>query len=251
MFPRTHDTVSWAATSPTVVTNLPSGENCTFSPLVPWNGEVYLPAGDLCYFRIHSPLVFLNDLRMHPCEPVSVIGVPAGWITRQDAEQLMQSIDSVEPAAPVVSPLSSYWPFNKTSTVGNEAMFLLEGYRIGRYPPGLCSLQYFHPNRTEMRVWWEQFGKAGIPDERAAVRLVQDTDPDLYAYPSSQFPVKTIKTTRAADGWYVAFIVEGSGVPIVSARCYFAGDNRLVRQTGLVSHALMVMPQNFSAQMCG
>jgi hypothetical protein len=98
--------------------------------------------------------VLLNDLRMHPHQPVSVLDVPDGWITLHDAELLMQEIDSPEPAAPVVSPISSYFPFNQSSTVGNEALFLLEGYRNGKYPPALCSLYYFKPNRSEVRFWW-------------------------------------------------------------------------------------------------
>lgn len=75
--------------------------------------------------------------------------VPEGWITPEDAGQLMQEIDSGEPAAPVVSPLSSYWPYNQTSTVGNEALFLLEGYRTGGIRP--ISAPYTISNRIGLR----------------------------------------------------------------------------------------------------
>jgi hypothetical protein len=163
----------------------------------------------------------------------------------------MQLIDSEEPAAPVVSPLSSYWPFNQTSTVGNEALFLIHGYRTGHYPPGLSSLYYFKPNRTEVREWWDIYGKQDLPDEKAAIRIIQDANPDLGAYPSDVFPTKAIITQKVPDGWYVAFIIEGSGVPIVSARCYYVGNDRKVRLTGNVSHSVMVMPQDFSAEKCG
>ena len=130
-----------------------SVDGCTFDQLV-GNAGVHLSRGDSCYFTTHTPVEFLNDLRMHPGKPVMVLDVPPGWITRDDAGILMEKIDSSEPAAPVVSPISSYWPFNETSTVGNEALFLLEGYRTGKYPPALCSLYYFKPNRTEIRSWW-------------------------------------------------------------------------------------------------
>lgn len=130
-----------------------SADSCSFDHLV-GNAEVHLSEGDSCYFGTHTPIEFLNDLRMHPHQPVMVLEVPSGWITRDDAELLMHVIDSEEPAAPVVSPVSSYWPFNQTSTVGNEALFLIEGYRAGKYPPDLCSLYYFKPNRTEVRSWW-------------------------------------------------------------------------------------------------
>ncbi|KQC05535.1 MAG: hypothetical protein APR53_07310 [Methanoculleus sp. SDB] len=141
----------------------PPQENCTFDYLIR-NTGMHVISGDSCYLRAHTPMDFLADLRMHPHQPVMVGEVPDGWITLEDAELLMQEIDSDEPAAPVVSPISSYWPFNQTSTVGNEALFLLEGYRTGRYPPALCSLYYFHPNRTEVRSWWNTSGKQGRID---------------------------------------------------------------------------------------
>lgn len=144
-------------TLPSVTSANISADTCTFEHLI-GKSETHLTTGDSCYFETHTPIEFLNDLRMHPYEPVMVIDVPEGWITPEDAGLLIQEIDSEEPAAPVVSPISSYWPGNQTSTVGNEALFLLEGYRAGRYPPNLCSLYYFKPNRTEMETWWNTTG---------------------------------------------------------------------------------------------
>ncbi len=135
-----------------------SAAACTFEHLT-GRTDTHLSTGDSCYFETHTPIEFLNDLRTHPDEPVMVLDVPEGWITHEDAGLLMQEIDSEEPAAPVVSPISSYWPYNQTSTVGNEALFLLEGYRAGQYPPELCSLYYFNPNRTEMKLWWNTTGQ--------------------------------------------------------------------------------------------
>ena len=146
--------------------------------------EIRQPGLDSCYFATHTPVEFLNDLRTHPDRPVLILNAPAGWITAPDVRLLIQQIDSPDPAAPVVSPVSSYWPTNESSTIGNEALFLIEGYRAGRYPPALCSVYYFRPNRTEVRSWWNTYGEAGLPDERAAVRAVQDVNPDLRAYPT-------------------------------------------------------------------
>ena len=211
----------------------------------------YDAAMDPSYFRNHSPLAFLNDLRTHPGQPVLILEVPADWITREDASALMQLIDSEEPAAPVVLALSSYFPFNQTSTVGNEAMFLLEGYRTGRYPPALCSLYYFKPDRTAMRAWWDAYGRPGFLEENTAISLLQSRDPALRSYPSDGLPPRSIQTERAPGGWYVAFIQEGSGVPIISAQCYFVGDDREIRLVGRVNQSIMVLPDEFSAQRCG
>ncbi len=228
----------------------PGSDTCTIEHLV-GNADLRFAREVSCYFRTHTPIDFLNDLRLHPHHPVMVIDVPDGWITPQDAELLVQVIDSDEPAAPVVSPISSYRPFNQTSTVGNEALFLLEGYRTGKYPPSLCSLHYFTPNRTEMRSWWESYGQHGLIDEKEAIGLVRERYPDLLTYPSDGLPPRSIKTEQTPGGWYIAFIQEGSGLPILSARCYFVSNNRTIRLTGTVNQSMLVLPRDFSAQRCG
>ena len=224
--------------------------SCTFDYLI-GKDEIHLTNEGSCYFQTHTPIEFLNGLRMHPDTPVMILDVPEGWITNADAELLMREIDSHEPAAPVVSPLSSYWPHNQSSTVGNEALFLLEGYRTGKYPPALCSLYYFHPNITEMRSWWETCGKWDLPDEREAIRILLDAYPELKEYPSNTFAGRSIRIERAPEGWYIAFIQHGSGVPIISARCYCVGNDRNVTLTGTVNQSIMVMPWEFSSRERG
>jgi hypothetical protein len=130
--------------------------------------------------------------------------------------------------------------------VGNEALFLLEGYRTGRYPPALCSLYYFNPDRTEVQSWWNTCGKGGLLNERNAIELLQNTYPELRAYPSDELPPRSIRTEQTPDGWYVAFIQEGSGLPILSARCYFVGNDQVTMVTGMVNESIMFLPQDFS-----
>jgi hypothetical protein len=243
------DTVTGTAVLPGTPKGLAT-DTCTFD-LLTGNSDIHLSRGDSCYFRTHTPMEYLHDLRMHPHEQVMVLDVPGDWITLHDAELLIQEIDSDDAAAPVVSPVSSYWPFNQTSTVGNEALFLLEGYRTGRYPPALCSVYYFRPDQNEVRSWWNTYGKLGLPDEGDAIRIVQQTYPELRAYPSDELPPKSIRTSKAPGGWYVAFIQEGSGLPILSARCYYVGNDRKVSLTGVVNHSSMVLPEDLSLQTCG
>jgi len=229
---------------------VPAVENCTFTHLI-GTTEVQLSDSESCYFSTHTPMEFLNDLRTHPHQPVMVMGVPDGWITLHDAELLMQEIDSEDPAAAVVSPISSYWPFNQTSTVGNEALYLIEGYRSGKYPPALCSVYYFKPDRSEVRLWWDTSGKQGMISEGEAIRILTNTYPDLCAYPSDGLPPRSVRTEQAPEGWYVAFIQEGSGLPILSARCYYVDNDRTTRLTGMVNQSIMVLPQDFSPRWCG
>ena len=104
-----------------------------------------------------GPSAFLDLLIEHPGIAFSVTTPPpADWITADDVEALMERIDSNEPAALVCSDLSSYLPRGETSTEGREALFLIEGLREGSYPPRLCSVHYFYPDRNEYRSWWEE-----------------------------------------------------------------------------------------------
>jgi len=80
---------------------------------------------------------------------VTVYEAPSNWITDKHLKELINLVDSDEPARPVCSVYSSYIPIGKLSTVGNEAMFLLEGFRKGYYPSEICSIDYFEGRRYE------------------------------------------------------------------------------------------------------
>ncbi|MGC9443477.1 MAG: hypothetical protein ACP5E9_00880 [Candidatus Methanospirareceae archaeon] len=102
-----------------------------------------------------DPFALLEILERRPDTPLVIASTPQpGGITEDHVRQLMYMSDSKEPAAPVVSPLSSYYPFNASSTVGNEAMLLIEELRRGRYPPALYSIYYVNGNPDELRTWW-------------------------------------------------------------------------------------------------
>lgn len=104
-----------------------------------------------------DPVAFLDLLVEHPGATFSVTAPPpADWISASDVEVLMQRIDSDKPAALVCSAASSYAPRGETSTEGREALFLIEGLREGTYPPRLCSVHYFYPDRDEYRTWWAE-----------------------------------------------------------------------------------------------
>ncbi len=65
--------------------------------------------------------------------------------------------------------------------------------------------------------------------ESNAIEIIKNQYPELKEYPSDKLAPKSIKTEEANDGWYVAFIQEGSGVPIIDARCYLVkNDNSIM-----------------------
>jgi hypothetical protein len=62
--------------------------------------------------------------------------------------------------------------------------------------------------------------------ESTAIETIKKQFPELKEYPSNKLAPKSIKTEKASDGWYVAFIQEGSGRPIISAKCFFVDNNK-------------------------
>ena len=80
-----------------------------------------------------SPVEFLEFLKTVEGPCFVVCGLHCGWITESDRAELAQLTSSKESCASVAHSLSSYHP--PRSTVGLEAMFLLQGYSAGCYPP--------------------------------------------------------------------------------------------------------------------
>jgi hypothetical protein len=90
-----------------------------------------------------SPMEFLELLKQNPGKIYTVLISPEGWIRLGDVQELVKHVDSDEPCARVVSVLSSYFPIEERySTVGIEAMFLIEGFLKGSYPPALHSVSF-------------------------------------------------------------------------------------------------------------
>ena len=63
------------------------------------------------------------------------------------------------PATPVVDARSPIMP--PTSTVADEAAFMIDGYRTGMYPPGLSARQLTNEKRNEITAWWNKHKYAG------------------------------------------------------------------------------------------
>jgi hypothetical protein len=68
--------------------------------------------------------------------------------------------------------------------------------------------------------------------EKTAIALIQSRYTDLQSYPSDQLPPKSITTEKATNGWYVAFVQEGSGRPIISAKCFFVSTDKKITANG-------------------
>jgi hypothetical protein len=67
---------------------------------------------------------------------------------------------------------------------------------------------------------------SGILSESTAIETIKNQFPEFKEYPSDKLAPKSIKTEKATDGWYVAFVQEGSGRPILSAKCYLIDNQK-------------------------
>ena len=109
-----------------------------------------------------------NDISSIPCSfkawQFTVIGVPENWITIDDIPKLIELIDSDTPCASVSSPYSSYISY-EASTIGNEAAFLIEGFRKGRYPSELNSVHYWKADKKEIKKWWKILQKQNLTNQ--------------------------------------------------------------------------------------
>jgi len=76
---------------------------------------------------------------------------------------------------------------------------------------------------------------SAIMSESKAIEIIKNQFPELKEYPSDKLAPKSIKTEKAPDGWYVAFIQEGSGRPIILAKCYFIDNSEKITNTGVWS----------------
>ena len=107
----------------------------------------------------HSPLELLQYLQLKQQElppdtfgSVTVWASPS-WIKREHLAPLADRLDSKELCVPVVSMLSSYLP-REPSTAGQEAAFLMEGFRKGKYPPALVSESV---DIAAVKAWWSEY----------------------------------------------------------------------------------------------
>ena len=105
-------------------------------------------------FQRSGPLAFLTFLRTAP-SPFSVWGLHRGWLRPSDVGPILALVGSEEPCAFVVMSSASYIPPGR-STVGQEALFLLDGIRHGQYPPTLHSHAYDQKSRNALIRWARQ-----------------------------------------------------------------------------------------------
>ncbi len=102
-----------------------------------------------------SPFDLIILLKNNKTSSYMVARTHKNWVKKKHLTGLVKLIDSSERCANVFSMWSSYLDSN-WSTVGNEAAYLIEGYRDGQYPHGLNSTRP-KPDRENILKWWQNF----------------------------------------------------------------------------------------------
>lgn len=85
----------------------------------------------------------------------------SNWITKEDVSFLITLIDSKKKAKCLKQSISSYIPFDKKTTLGDQAILLIEVYRNQHIFPNKlthCGI-YDDEKRAEIKKWWKEENK--------------------------------------------------------------------------------------------
>jgi hypothetical protein len=68
--------------------------------------------------------------------------------------------------------------------------------------------------------------------ESEVISLLKAKYPEFKNYPNDNLPPQSIHIKQTSNGWYVAFVQEGSGRPILAAKCYLITDDKSITFIG-------------------
>ncbi len=86
--------------------------------------------------------------------------------------------------------------------------------------------------------------------ESEAIDFVKAKYTELEVYPNDKLPPTSIKSEKDSDGWYLAFIQEGSGVPIISAKCFFVQNSKEIKEVGNYQNTSSKLVSQISPKTC-
>ena len=164
---------------------------------------------DVFDFNSSSPEEFLEFLKKDI--RTSLFGVvvpymmrealPNDWIKPEHIPELINLIDSKEPCRPIMLTYSHMFP-TKLSTIGDEAMFMIEGFRKNRYPSEPNSPTYSSKEKKEVLKWWNKWSKQNNLQIFPLPILDKLPSENRYFYPNWN------KCCEAGEGIYQETVVE-------------------------------------------
>jgi len=85
--------------------------------------------------------------------------------------------------------------------------------------------------------------------EEGAISLIKKQYPQLQDFPSDGLPPKIIRSEKSNYGWYVMFETQGSGIPIIEAKCFLVDNAKIVYLIGKYKNT-GDMKNNLSIKTC-
>jgi len=86
--------------------------------------------------------------------------------------------------------------------------------------------------------------------ESEAISILKKDYPEYQNYPNDNLPPQSIRTDEDIDGWYISFVQEGSGRPIIKAKCFFVDNNGNIRVIGEFEPKIGDIDGDFSIRTC-
>ena len=83
-----------------------------------------------------------------------------------------------------------------------------------------------------------------------AIAILKSMYPEFNGYPNDNLAPKRIIAQKNEDGWHIAFVQEGSGRPIISAKCFLVQNDKAITKIGEFNPKIGDMTQNISAITC-
>ncbi len=108
-------------------------------------------------------------------------------------------------------------------------MYMNKSLVTGLFVVIIVGLSFYISRHSEERATTSSMNAS------TAIESIKARFPEFGGYPSDNLPPTSIKTEEAVDGWYVAFIQEGSGRPIILAKCYFIDNTKKITSVGVYS----------------
>ena len=105
---------------------------------------------------------------------------------------------------------------------------------------GVLSIVFFAINQQRQSV---------VFTEAQAIDFIKQKYPELKDYPSDNLPPKSIVAEKDGQIWHIAFVQNGSGRPIIEARCFVLGSDKSIEEKKYIP-LLDETNLNFSAKKC-
>ena len=106
----------------------------------------------------YTPLELIKELRDTSYRFMTIISVddkcPSDWIKKSDVAQLMPLITDTTKAGILHSHALNQLYTRQYSTLGEQALFIIEGYRYKNFPPALTSYQRQYDINDYIQ-WWD------------------------------------------------------------------------------------------------